>query len=256
MGENSAKIERNIKIVELFIEQNKSITDIGDEFGITRSRVQQILDKACGSGLKEFVKVNKETRAKKRTDAVPFKTCKNCGAQFKAVKKFCSILCYSKFREEIRNNPVVKEERQRKRLAQINAWQQAHPEKIAEYNRKAKIKLDANPNKEEILKKRNRRVKERLIERLGSEEAYKKYTRDKTRAGYEKMKADPLKWAMYKERMRNNKKKYIEKLKKENPKKYNELREKHNLRMRKRAQKIAELRRKNYEDAKTSIFIN
>ena len=34
--------ERNLKIVELFIEEHKTLNDIGKEFGLTRERIRQI----------------------------------------------------------------------------------------------------------------------------------------------------------------------------------------------------------------------
>jgi len=253
---NGAKKARNIRIVEMYIEENMLADEIAETFGITHQRVQQILKACIGKEpLRKFVKENSSLRIKKRLENLPTIACPFCGKKFKKMlpgMTFCSKKCYLSQLTKLKNDPVLIAERKKHRIASIKQWQRENRDKIAIYNKRTWKKIKAEDP--ERVKEYARRERVRGIKKYGSEKAYKKYLSEKTRMYYNRKKEEPG----YREKMQEREKIRVEKLRRENPEKYEELKERRRQNSKKDYQKKKELCKKQdlfYKEKESSIFL-
>jgi len=200
--------ERNLKIVELFIEEHKTLNDIGKEFGLTRERIRQLLIAWLGrSSMKVFLVENRKFRKIEFDNATSEITCPNCGTIFKSrikTKRYCSRDCVNEHSRRIANDPETVEKRRIKNRSNVREWRRNNRDKVAIYNQRSKVNRENNPVKlarhNKRIKEYNKGARERGIKKYGSYEAYKKHLRENIRRYVAKIKTDPIRYAEYREK--------------------------------------------------------
>jgi hypothetical protein len=247
-------LERNFKIVELFVEQHKSYTEISEICNLTRQRTCQILQKSIGKEtIKEFIKENKNIRHKNFISKFPTSDCISCNKKFTKKylnTKFCCKTCRISFFENKRNDPERIKKIKEEQYKFIKKWQKKNPEKMKEYAIRANEKLKNNPEKR---KARNKKIRESLITKLGSAEAYNAYMTKKSRNYLNKIKEDPIKFLKYKEKVKKRREKnrlkikekskeWYENMRENNPEQFKILKEKNSIRSKERYNRLKEKR--------------
>ncbi len=93
--DNTHKVKRNAEMVRLYVDEHKTLQNIGDHFGVTRERVRQIVRRA-GVG-RDVTSANFAFRSE--ADLVDM-VCEECGSvtrrQPSSVRQFCSWRCSGK----------------------------------------------------------------------------------------------------------------------------------------------------------------
>jgi len=213
--------KRKFRIAEMYTEEKKTLANIGEEMGLTRERIRQILVSCMGhEAINEFKAENKKLREIKRTI---YGLCHFCGKQFKTSpthKIYCSRECYKNFFKRKNSDPAVIEDRKKRRLEGIKRWRENHPEKVKEYIKRHAQRLRDNPEMAE-------RYKQNAIDKFGSREAYLNYAKERNRLSYNRVKNDPIIWRKRQESNRTNSVSYYYKMKYDQPEKYEEYQKKH-----------------------------
>ena len=171
--------DRNKKISEDFASCETNMSNLGKKYGITRERVRQIARLTFSE--KDMKNINRIIK-KKYFVTCTYK-CKNCGKD-KTIKGrkpqiFCDKACQIEYYTKIKNDPVNKALRYKKKIASIKRWRKEHPEKTKQYNKTAERKRDADSaRKERHRLKVNARVRERYARDKKYRERHRKYQRD------------------------------------------------------------------------------
>jgi len=190
MKEHNTK--RNLRIVELFIEEHKTLNDIGIEFGLTRERIRQLLVMCVGRDeMKAYLVDNQKFRKAKFDNALPERSCPNCGKIFKSrikTKRYCSRDCSKEHKHKIATDPVMIAKRRARSYETMKAWHVRNPGKTKLYNQRSKINRESDPVRLARHNKRvkiyNSRARERGIIKYGSVEAYKEYKKNLSHNAY------------------------------------------------------------------------
>lgn len=251
----NAQESRNIKIMEMYVEEHKSICDICPIFNVSRQRIQQILKELIGKdALREFAIENSEIRKNNRIKELPYIECKNCGDTFKTPlykSNFCKTECSKEYFKNRKNDPVLLAERKKKRISGIRNWQRNNRDKISIYNKRNWDSIkERDPGR---LKYYADRVRERGIKEFGSEEKYLAHKAEESRERYRKIKEDPEKYAIHKEKTNKRAREYRKKLKESNPEKFEKINNDKNNKNRKSYKTKQELKDK-IENSTPTIF--